>query len=62
MNIQLNERTHLVVTNFCKKVIDKSRINRLRPIYNVLTNMDESIVPKLRSLNAQKLTNFFTLF
>ena len=32
---------------------NKSLINRLRRIYNVLTKMDESIVQKLGSLNAQ---------
>ena len=56
-NIQIYERTQLVTTKFMQtKRKNKSLINRLRCLYNVLTKMDESIVQKLCSFNAQDLT------
>ena len=62
-NIQINETTQLVKTNFLQTMQrNKSLINRLRRLYNVLTKMNKIIVQKLRSFNAQDLTNFFHCF
>ena len=62
-NIQINERTHLVKTKFLQtKQRNKSLINRLRRLYNVLTKMDASIVQKLCSFSAQDLANFLHCF
>ena len=62
-NIQINERTHLVKTKYLQtKQRNKSLINRLRRLYNVLTKMDESIIQKLCSFSAQDLANFLHRF
>ena len=62
-NIQINERTHLVKTKYLQtKQRNKSLINRLRRLYNVLTKMDESIIQKLCSFSAQDLANFLHCF
>ena len=58
-NIQISERTHLVKTKYLQtKQRNKSLINRLRRLYNVLTKMAESIIQKLCSFSAQYLANF----
>ena len=41
---------------------NKSLINSLRRLYNVLTKMDESIIQKLCSFSAQDLANFLHCF